>query len=227
MEVTGMRFSLSKLFRESPFDKLMEHANVVQSGAEIFGRAIHCYLASECEDFEQLHIQVTTLESDADRIKQNIRAHLPKGIFLPMDKFQFLWYLREQDKVMDAMQDALHWLSYRTTVVPEAMVDDLNLMVEKAIKIVDQVPVLVNGAINYFRNYSQKDRETVKQIIHALRQQEAESDRIERKLKSDIFSMTVLDPSATYHLIRLVEFIGEISDHTENAGDMMRAMVAR
>lgn len=222
-----MRFSLSKLFRESPFERLMEHANVVHSGAASFGQAVHCYLASECADFENLHNRVTTLESDADRIKQNIRAHLPKGILMPVDKFQFLWYLREQDKVMDAMQDTLHWLSYRTTVIPQAMVEELNLMVEKAVQVVDQVPVMVSHAINYFRSYSQKDREEVKQTIHTLRQQEAESDRIERTLKSEIFSLTVSDPSATFHLIRLVEFIGEVSDHAENAGDMMRAMVAR
>jgi len=222
-----MRFALSKLFRESPFDRLMAHANVVQSGAEKFGKAVHCYLAAECGDFEDLHNQVTTLESDADRIKQNIRAHLPKGILMPVDKFQFLWYLREQDKVMDSMQDALHWLSYRSTAVPEAIVDDLNLMVQKAVEVVNQLPVMVSGAIGYFRGYAQKDRDAVKQTIHTLRQQEAESDRIERKLKCDIFSLTVSDPAATFHLIRLVEHIGEISNHAENAGDMMRAMVAR
>jgi len=92
---------------------------------------------------------------------------------------------------------------------------------------VDQVPVMVSHAISYFRSYSQKDREEVKQTIHTLRQQEAESDRIERTLKSEIFSQTVSDASATFHLIRLVELIGEVSDHAENAGDMMRAMVAR
>ncbi len=222
-----MRFSLSKLFRESPFDKLLEHANVVHSGGEVFQKAIHCYLTNECDDFERLHMKITTIESDADRIKQNIRAHLPKGVLMPVDKFQFLWYIREQDKVMDSMQDALHWLSYRTTSVPEAMVDDLNLMVDKAAQVIEQVPVMATAAVNYFRTYSKKDRVLVKEIIHLIRQQEAESDQIERKLKSDIFSETVIDPSATFHLIRLVEYIGEISDHAENAGDMMRAMVAR
>jgi uncharacterized protein len=222
-----MRFPLSKLFRESPFEKLVEHANVIQSGADAFRKAIHCYLASECEDFEQLHQSINTLESNADRIKQNIRGHLPKGVLMPVDKFQFLWYLREQDKVMDSMQDALHWLSYRTTVVPDELVDDLTLMVDKAVEVIHQMPVMANGAVRYFRSYARRDRDAVKQTIRTLREQEGESDRIERKLKSDIFILTVQDPSATFHLIRLVEFIGEISNHAENAGDMMRAMVAR
>ena len=78
-----MRFGLFKLFRESPFEKLQEHAEKVQEGGGLFRTAIKCYLESDCVEFEELHMKVTTLESDADRIKQNIRAHLPKGILLP------------------------------------------------------------------------------------------------------------------------------------------------
>jgi uncharacterized protein len=227
MEVLAMRFALSKLFRESPFERLLAHAETVRSGGPAFRKAIQCYLASECGDFERLHNEITAIEDNADKIKQNIRAHLPKGIWMPVDKFQFLWYLREEDKVMDSMQDALHWLSYRTTSVPDSLVEDLDLMLDQALQVIEQLPLMVTGAIHYFRTHSETQREEVKQIIHTLRQMEAESDRIERKLKSDIFSLTVSDPSTTFHLIRFVEYIGEISNHAENAGDMMRAMVAR
>ena len=222
-----MRFGLFSLFRESPFEKLQEHAEKVQAGGELFRTAIKCYIESDCVEFEELHMKVTTLESEADRIKQNIRAHLPKGVLLPVDKFQFLWYLREADKVLDAMQDALHWLSYRTTLVPEPLVDDFLLMVDKAVEVIDQLPPMVSGAVQYFRNFSRKERDKVKDVIRDLRHKEFESDQIERKLKSDVFTLTVADPSTTFHLIRTIEYIGEISDHAENAGDMMRAMIAR
>jgi uncharacterized protein len=222
-----MRFGLFKLFRESPFVKLREHADVVRSAGDPFRRAIQCYLESECAEFEELHMQVTALEGDADRIKQNIRGHLPKGILLPVDKFPFLWYLREQDKVMDAMEDTLHWLSYRTSLVPEPLVDDLLLMVDKAVEVIDQLPLMVEDAIHYFNSFSKKDRAKVKTVIHELRRKEFESDQIERKLKSDVFTLTVNDPPTTFHLIRMIEYIGQISNHGENAADMMRAMIAR
>jgi hypothetical protein len=222
-----MRFGLFSLFRESPFGKLEEHAAKVEAGGELFRTAIKCYLESDCKEFEELHLQVTALESEADRIKQNIRAHLPKGILLPVDKFQFLWYLREADRVMDSMQDALHWLSYRTTLVPEPLVDDLLLMVDKAVAVIHQLSPMVEGAVEYFRSFSAKERDKVKEVIRNMRQKEFESDQIERKLKSDVFTLTVNDPATTFHLIRLIEYIGEISNHAENAGDMMRAMIAK
>ncbi len=45
-------------------------------------------------------------------IKRRIRGHLPKGTLMPMDKFELFRYLHEHDKVLDAVEDALDWLSF-------------------------------------------------------------------------------------------------------------------
>lgn len=222
-----MRSPFLKLFRRSPFESLLEHAKKVQEGGAMFRKAMQCYVDGECEEFESLHLLVTSIESEADSIKRNIRGHLPRGLLMPVDKFQFIWYLREQDHVMDSVQDTLHWLSYRTTLIPEPLVDDLMLMVDKAVEVMDHLPSMVEQAIHYFRSFSQRDRDQVKNSVRILRQREGESDQIERKLKSDIFTIGLTDEVTIFHLIRLVEYMGEISNHAENAGDMLRVMIAR
>jgi hypothetical protein len=222
-----MRAPIFKLFRESPFLKLLEHAEKVQEGGKMFRRAMICHVDRICEEFDQLHLLVTQIESEADAIKRNIRGHLPKGIMMPVDKFQFTLYLREQDYVMDAVQDTLHWISYRNKEIPSPLVEDFMLLVDKAVEAIDQIPPMVKQAIDYFRSFSEADRRRVKEAISLVRRKEFESDQVERKLKSDIFSLTTDDPVTTFHLIRLVEYMGEIANHAENAGDMMRAMIAR
>lgn len=222
-----MRTPLLYLFRESPFVKLLKHAEIVQEGGGLFRKAMICYLDGSCTDFEAFHMNVTKVEHEADRLKRNIRGHLPKGLMMPVDKFQFLLYLREQDKVLDSAQDALHWLSFRSTAVPDELVDDLLLLVDKAVEAINYLPLMVKRATVYLRSYSDKDRKQVKEVIKALRLKESESDTIERKLKSDIFALAGGDATTVYHLIRLVEYMGDISNHAENAGDVMRAMIAR
>ncbi len=222
-----MRAPLLNLFREDPFVKLLKHARTLQECSSMFRKAVICYLDGACEEFSVLHVEVTKAEHEADRIKRNIRGHLPRGIMMPVDKFQFLLFLREQDKVIDALQDTLHWLSYRNTRVPDDLVDDLLLLVDKAVEVVNQLPVMVERASRYFRTFSDKDRKDVKELIYGLRQKESQSDQVERKLKSDIFALEGQDPMALFHLIRFVEHLGEISNHAENAGDVMRAMIAR
>lgn len=222
-----MRSPFIHLFRESPFVKLLKHAEIVQEGGALFRKAMICYLDGACTEFEALHMNVTKMEHEADRLKRNIRGHLPRGLMMPVDKFQFLLYLREQDKALDSVQDALHWLSFRDTVVPDELVDDLLLLVDKAVDSLNQLPLMVKRATVYLRSFSEKDRKQVKEVIKALRLKESESDTIERKLKSDIFGLGSVDAMTVFHLIRLVEYMGDISNHAENAGDVMRAMIAR
>ena len=222
-----MRIPFLGLFQESPFGRLIEHAEKVKEGGRQFREAMVCYLQGHRADFDRRHLDVTRLESDADAIKRNIRGHLPSGIMMPVNKFLFLYYLRNQDNVIDAAQDTLHWLSYQSTLIPDALGDDFLYLVDKAVEVIDLVPQMAKRGTVYFRSFSTQDRERAKETIRTIRQKENESDQIERKLMSDIFAQTVSDPAATFPLIHLVECIGEISNHAENASDMMRVMIAR
>ena len=222
-----MRTALLKLFRQSPFDGLLKHADYIRECGPIFRLALIAYLDESPEEFEKHHNQVTILENQGDLIKRNIRGHLPRGILMPMDKFQLLWYLREQDKILDSVQDALHWLSYRQTEIPDEMVDDLLLMVEKVNEVLKTVHPLVSAAESYFSNFSEQQRDLVKKEIRLIREYEFESDQVERELLSNILAYPFENPTSAFHLARLVEYMGNVANHAENAGDMMRAMIAR
>jgi len=67
----------------------------------------------------------------------------------------------------------------------------------------------------------------VKDIIRDLRRKEREADELEKSLKLKIFHLKKTDPVTVFYLVRLTETMGYIADHAENAGDMMRAMIAR
>ena len=222
-----MRTALLKLFREAPFDGLLKHADYIRQAGPIFHLAVLAYLDESDEEFEKHHNQVTIIENQGDLVKRNIRGHLPRGILMPVDKFQLLWYLREQDKILDSVQDALHWLSYRKKRIPDEMVDDFLLMVEKVQEVLKSMYPLVSAAAAYFSNFSEEQRNKVKEAIREIREHEFRSDQVERELLSDLLSYPFENSTSAFHLTRLVEYLGNVSNHAENAGDMMRAMIAR
>ncbi len=222
-----MRTAFLNLFRQSPFDGLKKHAQLIRDVAPVFRDALNAYLVGSMIEFETCHNKVTIIEDQGDRIKRNIRGHLPRGILLPMDKFKLLWYLREQDKVLDAAQDSLHWLSYRRTEIPEVLGGDLLFMVEKISEVQESILPLVESAEVYFQSFSEKERTNVKVKIRTIRELEFQSDQVERSLLSDILSYPFENATSAYHLAELVRLMGGVSNHAENAGDMMRAMIAR
>jgi predicted phosphate transport protein (TIGR00153 family) len=188
---------------------------------------VECYASDKCEEFEALRQEVGKLESEADAIKRRIRGHIPKGTRMPVSKFELFLYIREQDKVLDSVEDALDWLSYRTRPnIPKELEKDLFLLVDSVIEPIEDLSRMVSEAKKYFDTYSEKQRGIVKDIIHNLRRREHEADMIEDELKIKIFSIEK-EPIVIFHMVKLTEIIGSIADHAENAGDMMRAMIAR
>lgn len=222
-----MRIPFISMFITSPFDGIQEHAEKVKECAWVFQRAIECIIEDRCEDFEQFRKDIDKLESEADAIKRRIRGHLPKGTLLAVDKFQLFRYLREQDKVLDAVEEGLDWLSFRASAgIPQALEKDFMILVAAVMDPIEELSKMVFEARKYFSNFSDTQRIVVKDIIRTLRQYEHEADKLEDAVKEKIFN-TIDDAVAVFHLIRLTEIIGSIADHAENAGDMMRAMIAK
>lgn len=222
-----MRIPFLSLFMTSPFEGLQEHAEKIKECTWAFQQAIECHIADQCQSFEKFRLEVDKLESEADAIKRRIRGHLPKGTLMPVDKFELFRYLHEQDKVLDAVEEALDWLSFRTEPgIPKALEKDFYLLVDAVLDPVEEMCRMVSEARTYFKTFSEKQRNVVKKIIHTLRQHEHEADKAEDDIKQKVLNMTI-EPVIIFHMIRLAEIIGSIADHAENAGDMMRAMLAR
>ena len=222
-----MRIPFLSMFITSPFEGLQEHAEKVKECAWVFQQAVECIIEDRCEDFEHFRQDIDKLESDADAVKRRIRGHLPKGTLLPVDKFEVFRYLGEQDKVLDAVEEGLDWLSFRSAAgIPQVLEKDFMLLVAAVMDPIEELSKMVTEARKYFSNFSESQRTIVKKIIRELRDYEHEADKLEDAVKDKIFN-TIDDAVAVFHLIRLAEVIGSIADHAENAGDMMRAMIAK
>jgi predicted phosphate transport protein (TIGR00153 family) len=222
-----MRIPFLSMFTASPFDGLQEHSEKVRECAWVFQQAIECHVANDCKRFEEFRQEIIRLEHEADAIKRRIRGHLPKGTLLPVDKFQLFRYLREQDQVVDAVEDALDWISYRDEPgIPEELQKEFFLLIDAVVDPIEELSRMVAEARKYFKNYSEKQRVQVKEIIRSLRHMEHEADKLEDQVKEKVFN-AIKDPVTVFHMVRLAETIGSIADHAENAGDMMRSMIAR
>ncbi|MDO9567113.1 MAG: TIGR00153 family protein [Candidatus Desulfaltia sp.] len=222
-----MRIPFLSLFITSPFDGLLEHAEKVKDCVWAFQRAIECHFSKQCEEFDAFREEVIRMESEADAIKRRIRGHLPKGTMMPVDKFQLFRYLKEQDSVLDRVEDALDWIFYRPEPgIPENLKTDFLLLIDSNITATEEMCKMLLEAKKYFETFNETQRNLVKEIIRNIRHMEHEADKVEDGLKRKIFE-TISDPISVFHLIQLTEIIGNIADHVEDSGDMMRAMIAK
>ena len=135
--------------------------------------------------------------------------------------------MREQDKVLNAIEEALDWLSFRPEPgIPGALEKDFFLLVDAVLDPVEEMCRLVQETGKYFRSYSEKQRRFVKDIVHTLARQEHEADKVEDGIKEKLLNMKI-ETTTVFHMVRLAETIGSIADHAENAADMAWSMIAR
>jgi predicted phosphate transport protein (TIGR00153 family) len=222
-----MRFSFFSLFYKSPFKKLKDHADKVKECAWMFKRAVECYVEKDCEEFDQLTEDVAMLESQADWLKRNLRNHLPRGLLMPVDKFILVDCLREQDHVLDNVEKALYWLSFKPEGdIPEELVGDLLHLVDAVVPAIEKLPEMAEQAIAYFESSTEENRNRLKSTIRDIHQAEKEADHLEHELKKEAFAI-LKDPVDIFHIVRLVEIIANIADDAQNASDRMRTMIAR
>ena len=82
---------LMQLFGQSPFKPLQAHICVVIDCANEVPGIFEAALDHDLPKVELIRGRINTLESEADDIKNELRAHLPKSLFLPVDRAAIFW----------------------------------------------------------------------------------------------------------------------------------------
>ncbi|MHC1605048.1 MAG: TIGR00153 family protein [Candidatus Methanofastidiosia archaeon] len=224
-----IRVPLLGTLREDPFVNLIKHANTINSCSNSLRKAVQCYFDGDFKNFEKYKKDVILQESNADNIKRNIRNHLPRNIYMPVDKRIFLLLLTQQDKILDYAEDVVQWLSMREKKYDKEIAGDFNKLMDKVSesisffeKAIFNLPEVVEAS------FTDEERNETKKYIKKVSLAEYESDVLEMKLTKKIFSMEdKLSPLDIYHLTRTVHLLGEISNHAENASDKIRTLLAR
>ncbi len=220
--------SILGLFAKPPFEALNEHASKVKKCTDILRECVQAYCEGDFEKAEDLALEVSRVEREADNVKNSIRNTMPKSIFMPVDRGDFLNYLKEQDKVADAAEEAARTMTLRRVNIPENIKKEILDLTAKACDVLDVVPKALESFNEVIQFSFAKKEEKVWEYINSLDLMEREADHAELHLRKMLFQYgeKVSHPEF-YLLMKTAKLLGEIADHSENCGDRMRVMIAK
>ncbi|SDB39435.1 hypothetical protein SAMN05660653_01870 [Desulfonatronum thiosulfatophilum] len=218
---------LSMIGGRSPMDGLLEHYSQVEASMTIINESLLCYIGggSSCKDFQILKQELDHLEERADKIKRNTRNHLPRGVFMSVDKTLFLNYTRAQDNILDSAQDALDWLNIHTVQIPGTLRTGGLTIVEGAIRTVELLKPALEGTIRLLHT-DFTDRQAVKESYRAVRSQHNDVRKMKSLLFRELFSAD-MEFKDVFQLLHFFEYMHEMSHNAEGCADILRAMIAR
>jgi uncharacterized protein len=218
-----------ELFGRSPFRPLAEHAERVRETVVLVRPLFEAFVDGDHARTQELYEQISKLEHRADIIKNDIRDHLPRSLFMQVDRGDILLILRQQDRIADAAEDLGVLLTMRSTATPPALRADVLELVDAVLRTADawfeiarDLPDLQEASFAG----ALAQRELAR--IDAISKLEWEADKLQAALSRAIFRHEEeLGAVSVMFWANIVRVLGVVANKAESTADHLRLMLAR
>lgn len=223
-----MRTILS-LFAQSPFKPLSEHMQKVAQLLDLIGPLLESFIQKDAEKVKDIAENIMKVEHEADIIKQKIRDSLPKSLFLPVDRKDFMQLLSSQDDLADAVEDLAVVARFKSIDVPECLKDHMKKLsvsvVEighEAIKILKEIDLMMETS------FAGPEAEKVSMWADKIGNLEWKIDKIQFKYLQKVFEIEEeLSKGAFYILIELNRKLGNIANKSEKIAKILKLFLSK
>lgn len=219
--------TIARLFGKSPFAPLQSHMNKVAACMEKLSKIFESLANQETDKIPRLVEDLSQLEHEADLTKNDIRNHLPKSLFMPIDRGHFLEILSLQDSIADRCEITGITISLRTLENFEWLEEELIQLFLKAAEtfwdtkqIIEEVDELLESSFGGI------EAQKVKTMVEETAYKEHETQKIKRALLKKLYSEGGdLSASAFIHWLHLIEDIGTLAQTSEKLANRIRMVL--
>ena len=220
---------ISQLFGSSPVKPLQQHMYKVYECTKQLIPFFEAVAKEDYEEVERLQKLIGDLEHDADVLKKELQLHLPKSLFMPVDRRDLLTVLKTQDKIANKSKDIAGIILGRKMKLPppldQAFIEYVTQSIEtskQALKTVNQLDELVETG------FSGNEVDFVQKKIKELGQLESENDDLQIKVRATLFEMEKdLNPVDVIFIYKIIDWIGDLADLAQRVGNRLQLMLAK
>ncbi len=219
--------TIARLFGKSPFAPLQTHMNKVASCIEKLTKVFDVLGKNEGEKIERLVAELSDLEHEADMTKNDIRNHLPRSIFLPIDRSHFLEILSIQDSIADKAEDVGILLTLRPLELFNSFGPELLALYQKNIEVFwDAKQIIAEIDELLESSFGGIEAEKVKAMVEQTAFKEDAADKMQRTLMKQLFTQGEELAAPSFYLwAKLIEEVGSLSHLSERLANRIRMVL--
>ena len=219
----------SRIFGNSPVSPLQKHIGKVVLCVEQLIPYFDCVMKNDWGKAEKIQNNLAELENDADEIKNLLRMQLPSSLFMPMDRRDVLDVLQLQDKIANKAKDIAGLVLGRKMSLPESIcntyIEFLNRCVDATRQTQNAINELDELVAAGFRG---NEVTRVKKMIEELHVIEDETDKIQIKLRAELYKIEKdLPPVDVMFIYKIIEWTGDLADNAQSTGNRLQLMLAK
>jgi len=190
---------------------------------------IRAAVAGKWDDAAKHQARIGSLENKADKIKKEIRLHLPKGLFLPVSRVDLLEMLRIQDLVANKAKDVAGLMLGRRMRIPDHLGPKFIEYLDRSADATEQARRAINELDELVETgFRGAEVELVQSMIKQLDAIEKDTDNFQIQLRAELFAMeSSLPPVDVMFLYEVIDDIGDIADLSQRVGSRLEYLLAR
>lgn len=216
--------TIAKLFGRSPFVPLQSHMEQVTACVDKTVEMFGAFSRGDFEQVERLAAVISQLEHEADQVKHDIQDHLPKGMFLPVDRARILEILSTQDNIADKCENMAVQLTLKRLAMLDILRNEFQKFLDKNVEafrlvrdVVEQLDELLETG------FGGAEAEKVKKMVMDVSYKEHEADLLQRSLLKLLYTQEEHMTVGTFYLwSQIIRQVAELSNLSERLANRVR-----
>lgn len=213
--------TIGKLFGRSPFGQIQTHMEQVAKCIGKMVEAIEALKEGRYSELDDFAYEVSRMEHQADQIKDDIRNHLLRRFFMPIDRAEVLEILSLQDSLADTAEDVCKVITLKELPFP----DDCKESFDEFLKLNVQAFEIVANIISQLdelieSGFGGVEGEKIRALAHDAALAEHKADVVQIKLLKQLYEHDQEMSVGEFHLwMRFTRILCRISNASENLAD--------
>ena len=221
--------SILRIFAESPFSALQEHMDLGKQAAIALENFLTSASVSDWGKAQQYRQEIIDLEHASDDIKNQIRTHLPKSLFMSVSREDLLDLVYTMDGIPNTAKDISGIMIGRQMEIPNQIAEQFSAFVKAAIRAAKQASAAIEKVDEVRRGgFSSSDADLLQDLVAELELLEHENDDLEAALRNDFFEIEKDFPAVdVMFLYDIFNRIGSLADISQTAGHILIRLVSK
>lgn len=220
--------SVLNMFASSPIRPLQKHMAQALRATELVYDFFVAVFDQDWDQAQAIQAQISDAEHEADKLKRELRIHLPKGLFMSMPRSDVLAVLKSQEKLVNHAKDVSGLALGRRMVLPQPLVEDFLVYTQTAAKVAKQAHKAIAEVDELMEvGFRGKEADRIEEIISKLDDIESETDHQQVELRAKLFLLeSDLPPVDVFFLYRVIELVGDLADCAQEIGGRVILLLA-
>lgn len=219
--------NIARLFGKSPFAPLQNHMKKVGLCMERLSDMFAVLPKGDPAKLEKLASDLSRIEHEADLLKNDIRNHLPKSLFLPIDRGHFLEILSVQDSIADKAEDIAILLTlHPIEPLDKLQADLIDFFKKNETVFLDSKYIIAEIDELLESSFGGIEAEKVKTMVEHTAYKEEDTKKMQTVLMKKLFSEGHTLSVPGFHLwMHLIEEVGALSHLSERLANRIRMIL--